>query len=117
MDEPHLTTGIDLMSSAEQTFPADRAEPGTFAAPRLRLLRLPLLVALAGWTAYWTWSAVGMVRTFTRIGTGSAGSSIDGHEIFELVFTASHCLVRWAPLAVLLFGAWFWIGRKQTRAG
>ncbi len=105
------------MSSAEQTLSAPRAGRGTRTALRLRFLRLPLLAALAAWTAWWAWSALGMVRTFTRIGTGSAGARIDGHEIFELVFTASHFLVRWAPLAVLLFGAWFLIGWKQKRTG
>ena len=102
------------MSSAERAVPRAAGAP-YFARPGTVFMRRVMLAVFIGWTAFWTYSAYGMVRAHSKIGSGTYGSTIDGHEIFEFVFVASHCLVRWAPLAVPLFGFWLWTGWQAKR--
>jgi hypothetical protein len=100
------------MSSAEHTAERETRTLHVSGLPWLVGLRRVLLLVLAGWTVFWAWSAVGLVRTYSKIGAGTYGATIDGHEIFEFVFVASHCLVRWAPVAIALVVLWAWTGRR-----
>lgn len=83
------------------------------SGPRLAAAGLGL--TLLGWTAYWVLQAIPMVRANTRIGSGTWGPALEGHEVFELVFVASHCLVRWAPGALVLLTALFMLRRLDRR--
>lgn len=106
------------MSAIENTIPSTPRIASLGNAHILpRLILVGLTMGFITWTGYWVRQAVPMVQANTRIGSGTWGSVLEGHEIFEFVFFASHYLVRWAPGAVLFVGALIVLRGRSRRIG
>lgn len=90
--------------------PAGRRLPGVLA---LRLLGGLLLI---GWSAKWLPPMLGMVREQTAIGQHGLHAIPSGYQVFELLFVAGHCAVRWLPGVALALGLFWLSGWLRRRA-
>jgi hypothetical protein len=82
-----------------------------------QLPRSTLLFGLAIWTAYWLragWTHMQAESIVVQNGFG--GDGIQMWELFDLQMVAAHPLLRWLPGAVVLFGGWLWLRRRERRA-
>lgn len=81
------------------------------AAPSARVVLLTLLVL---WTAWWVpqgWAHLQAESLVVQNGFG--GDGVQMWEIFDLKMTVAYTVVRWLPGAVVLAGAWWWVGRRN----
>jgi hypothetical protein len=87
------------------------------SCPLVPLLpRSTLLAGLALWTAYWLHYGWGHLKAESVVvQQGFGGDGIQMWELFDLQMVAAHCLLRWAPGALLLFGGWYWLRRRERR--
>ncbi|HSJ15644.1 MAG TPA: hypothetical protein VK939_14570 [Longimicrobiales bacterium] len=79
----------------------------------LRLLGGLLLV---GWSAKWLPPMFAMVGAQTAIGQHGLHGLPSGYEVFELLFVAGHCAVRWLPGVALALGLFWLSGWLRRRA-
>jgi hypothetical protein len=77
-------------------------------------LRLAGLLLLVGWSAKWLPPMFAMIREQTAIGQHGLHGLPDGYEVFELLFVAGHCAVRWLP-GVALALALLWVSARLRR--
>jgi hypothetical protein len=87
------------------------------SCPLVPLLpRSTLLAGFAIWTAYWLragWAHMEAESVVVQHGFG--GDGVQMWELFDLHMVAAHCLLRWAPGAIVLFGGWYWLRRRERR--
>ena len=79
------------------------------------LLRAVALIGLLAWSAKWLPPMASMVAEQTAIGQHGLHGLPSGHEVFELIFVAAHCGVRWLPGVLAALGL-FWISGRVGRA-
>jgi hypothetical protein len=89
----------------------------TTARATSRALNAGLLLTLVAWTAYWAhygWGHMLAESIVAREGFG--GDGIQLWELFNLQMAFMHCVVRWAPGALLLLGGFLYLRRRATAA-
>jgi hypothetical protein len=77
---------------------------GARSAAAGRLIDTVAAVLVLAWSWKWLPPMFAMVREQTEIGRGLSGVP-SGHAVFELVFVAAHCGVRWLPGVAAIVGA------------
>jgi hypothetical protein len=88
------------------------------SCPLLRAAPAPrafFLTLFAAWTAWWVprgWAHMKAESLVVQNGFG--GDGVQLWEIFDLKMTVAYTVVRWLPGAVLLVGAWWWVGRRRA---
>src|SRR5690606_15431401 len=108
---------IRTVSAAEQCIAPDTPlTPVRSSAVTHKFTVAGLATTLLAWTAYWVMQALPMLEVHTRNGSGTWRPGLDGHDIFEFIFDACHCLVRWAPGAVLVIGLFVLLQWRRQRA-
>jgi hypothetical protein len=90
------------------------------AAPRISLISwstaavIGLVLFLLVWTGHWASASVALLKAETALFSGAWRPTLEMHEVFEAKFVALHCVLRWAPGA-LVAGAGLYYFRRRAR--
>jgi hypothetical protein len=87
------------------------------SCPLVPLLpRSTLLAGFAIWTAYWLRAGWAHMRAESVVvQQGFGGDGVQMWELLDLHMVAAHCLLRWAPGAIVLFSGWYWLRARERR--
>jgi hypothetical protein len=77
-------------------------------------IRIAAALLLIGWSALWLPDMFTMIRAQTAIGQHGLHGGVTGYQVFELLFVAGHCGVRWLPGVAVAAGL-FWLSARLQR--